>query len=141
MNPIASTALSGLMASMARLDASAANVANSETFGPVPTTPPSQPLPPSPGAGPAVYQAVRTTQTTVAGGGVSTSYAPVTPSYVEAYDPSAPFADAGGMVAAPNVDLVTEQMEQIAARTAFEANLKVLKTADEMEQAMLDLKA
>lgn len=140
MNPVISTALSGLMASAARLNVSASNTANSETLGPVPATPPSQPLPPSSG-GPAVYQAIHMTQTTTGSGGVSVGYAPVTPSYIQAYDPSAPFADSNGMVAAPNVDLVTERVEQITAHSTFMANLAVLKTADEMERSLLDLKA
>jgi flagellar hook protein FlgE len=75
MNPVAATALSGMMASMARLSASAAKVADGETEGP-----------------------------------------------------------------APGVDLVAEEIEQITAGTEFKANLTVLKTADEMEQTLLDLR-
>ncbi len=88
MDPVASTALSGLMASVARLNVSASNTANSQTEGPLPPTPPSQP-----------------------------------------------------MVAFANVDLVAERVEQITARSAFMANLAVLKTAGEMEQSLLDVKA
>ncbi len=140
MNPVMSTALSGLMASVARLNVSASNTSNSETIGPVPPTPASQPLPPSSG-GPAVYQAIRLTQSAASGGGVSVGYAPVTPSYLKTYDPTAPFADGGGMVAAPNVDPAAEQIEQITARASFMANLAVLKTADEMDRSLLDVKA
>ncbi len=139
MNPVVSTALSGLMASVARLNVSAANTANSETRGPVPVTPASQPLPPSSGA-PAVYQAIQVTQSAASAGGVSTGYAPVTPSYVQAYDPSAPFANSSGMAAAPNVDPVAEQLDQITARASFLANLAVLRTADEMERSLLEVK-
>ena len=139
MDPVMSTALSGLTASVARLNVSASNTADSETRGPVPSTPPSQPLPPSSG-GPAVYQAIQLTQTAASGGGVSIGYAPVKPSYVQTYDPTAPFADGGGMVAAPNVDPVAEQVEQITARASFMANLAVLKTADEMNRSLFDVR-
>ncbi len=96
MDPVASTALSGLMASVARLNVSASNTANSQADGPLPRTPPSQPLPAWSG---------------------------------------------GPAVASPNVDLVAERVQQITARSAFMANLAVLKTAGEMEQSLLDVKA
>lgn len=39
-----------------------------------------------------------------------------------------------------NTDLATEAVEQISARTDFEANVAVFKTADAMTGALLDLK-
>jgi len=38
-------------------------------------------------------------------------------------------------------DLVTDFVEQMQARTAFEANVSVIKTADAMTGRLLDLKA
>jgi len=42
------------------------------------------------------------------------------------------------MVAAPNVDIVSEMVEQIAAKLAFSANLSVIRTADEMQGRLVD---
>jgi|APCry1669189241_1035207.scaffolds.fasta_scaffold18219_2 flagellar hook protein FlgE len=38
-----------------------------------------------------------------------------------------------------NVDLAVEVVEQISASTAFKANISVIKTADEMQQSLLDI--
>ncbi|MFT4253298.1 MAG: flagellar basal body rod C-terminal domain-containing protein [Caulobacter sp.] len=47
-------------------------------------------------------------------------------------------ADAG---ASAKTDLATERVEQISAKTDFSANAAVLRTADEMTGALLDLLA
>ncbi|MFN3513788.1 MAG: flagellar basal body rod C-terminal domain-containing protein [Phenylobacterium sp.] len=39
------------------------------------------------------------------------------------------------------VDLVAETVEQIGAKTAFSANAAVVRTADEMNKALLDILA
>lgn len=142
MNSAISTAVSGLLASSARLNASASNVANARTRGPVPATPPSRPVQTGATAGSEqVYQAVTTVQTDLGGTqGVGTRYAPKLPSYGFAYDPDAPFADEKGMVATPNVDLTTEIVDQISARQSFEANLATIRTANEMQKSLLKLK-
>jgi flagellar basal-body rod protein FlgC len=127
------------MASRARLYASASNVANWQSRGAVPATPPSQPIGGS-GTGPRVYQAVTTVQTPAGnGGGVIASQQPVLPSYIQEYDPDAPYANAQGLVAAPNVDLAVEAVNQIVARHALKANIATIKTADEMEKSLLDV--
>ncbi|HEY6259191.1 MAG TPA: flagellar basal body rod C-terminal domain-containing protein, partial [Xanthobacteraceae bacterium] len=65
----------------------------------------------------------------------------VSPSYVTQYDPTAPFADKNGQVAAPNVDLANEVVQQIIARYEFAANAKVLQVGSEMMKSLLDIKA
>ena len=40
----------------------------------------------------------------------------------------------------PEVDLVKEAVDQVSARTAFKANAAVIRTADQMTGALLDLK-
>ena len=40
-----------------------------------------------------------------------------------------------------NIDLATEAVEQISASSAFKANIAVLKTADDMQQTLLDILA
>lgn len=42
--------------------------------------------------------------------------------------------------AAESKDLVTDFVEQIEARTAFEANVSVIKTSNDMTGRILDLK-
>ena len=131
------TALSGMRASMMRLNASASNIANANTTGPVPPTPPSEPVTGSPGR-PSVYQPVSTVQSSLADGGVATTYAPVTPSYIQRYDPSLSFANGDGLIAAPNVELTDDLADQVDAALSFKANLAVVQTADEMMRSTLE---
>jgi len=132
-----STALSGLQASMMRLNASASNIANVNSTGPVPPVSPAQPVPRQPGE-PAVYQAIRTQQSDVKGGGTVATYKPVSPSYRLQPDPTSPYANAQGLVAAPNVDLASELTEQLSAALAFKANLKVIETANRLNDSMFE---
>ena len=63
------------------------------------------------------------------------------PASIRQYDPSAPFADADGMVAAPNVDLAQEAVGILQASVLFKANLAVFKTAHGMTKRLLDISA
>lgn len=135
MDDAMAIAASGMAAAQASLTASASNVANIETTGPVPATSPSQPVPQGAGN---VYQPVSTTLTSLPSGGVQASLSNTLPSYTLAYDPSAPFANLQGMVAAPNVDLAAEAVNQMSASLAFRANLAVFKAADKTFKSLLD---
>ena len=134
------TARSGLLASVARLNASASNIANGTTTGPLPGSP-AAPVAAVDEA-PRAYQPVDVVLRSAGGqdgsGGVAATYRPRSPAHVRQYDPSAPFADADGMVAAPNVDLAQEAVDVLAASVLFKANLVVLKKADEMTGSLLD---
>ena len=133
------TALSGLQASMMRLNASASNVANIESTGPVPPVSPAQPIPPRQQPNQAsVYQAIRAQQSDVKGGGTIATYKPVSPSYRLRPDPTSPHANAQGLVGAPNVDLAGELTEQLSAQLAFKANLKVIETANRLHDSMFE---
>lgn len=55
------------------------------------------------------------------------------------YDPTHPDADADGYVTYPNVDLVTEMTDLLAASRAYEANLTVINVAKNMAQRALDI--
>jgi flagellar basal-body rod protein FlgC len=140
-----SIARSGLLASVARLDAAASNIANGGTTGPLPATPASQPLPAAGEGGPQVYQAVDVVVRSVGGAevasGVAASYRPRLPAYVRQYDPAAPDADPDGFVAAPNVDAAAEIVDMLAASLSFRANLAVLRAADEMAKRLVDVSA
>ena len=81
------------------------------------------------------------TNQSVRGGGVTTELAPVDPSHEVVYDPSDPNADAEGQVALPNVSLEEEVVGMSRDRTAWMANLAVMRTADEMTGYLLDQEA
>ena len=122
---------SGLEASMMRLTVSASNIANAQSTGAVPGSLGE--------AGQRAYQPVRAEITPIAQGGVQARLVPVDPAYRLSYDPASRHADARGMVAAPNVNIASELVEQIAARLAFEANLKVIATANDLERRSIQL--
>ena len=134
------TALSGLQAAGTRLDGAAQNTANMRTRGPVPETPPTQPVAPSESDAQRVYQAVDTVQTADKGT-VRAKHTPTQPSYLLEFDPDAAYANEDGVVAAPNVDPVEQTVEQIQAQRAFAANLSVIRTSDEMERSLLNISA
>jgi len=140
MIPAAAAAVSGLAASTAELVASASNVANAQTVGPLA----------GPGWGPAAivgaavtgpaaqaYQPLTAVQSTTPGGGVAARFAPVSPGTQPAYDPQSPYADAQGLVAQPGVDPNQEAVNQIGALSAFRANLAVLQVSDDMQKSLL----
>ena len=133
MSSILSIAASGLAAASRRLEVSASNVANALDSGPLPGAP-------NPTGAPPAYVPQRLDQTAVAGGGTATTVANISPSYVPSYDPTAPYADKNGQVAAPNVDLANEAIQQITARYAFAANAKVLQVGSDLMKTLLDIK-
>ena len=126
-------ALSGLTAQTRRLDASASNVANVRSTGAVPTTG---------GAAdgkPVAYQPLAVAQTD-GNPGTRASFTPITPAYLQEYAPDDAAANGDGMVAAPNVDLATERVNQMAANRAYGANIAVVRTQDQMLTSLLDSK-
>ena len=145
MTPAIASARSGMLASLARLNASASNIANVRTTGPLPESPAAQPIADGPEGTPRVFQPVDVVLKSAGGqngsGGVTATYRPRLPAYVRHHDPSAAFADAEGIVAAPNVDLAEEAVGILEASLLFRANLAVLETADAMTQSLLDTTA
>lgn len=129
-------AVSGLGAASLRLTASASNIANMRTRGPLPATPPSQDVPQGPGQ---VYQARRVEQVANPDGGVSASLQASLPSWRTAFDPHAPYANADGLVAEPDVDIAGEFVNMIQARAAFGASLAVIRTVNQNEKSLFDL--
>jgi flagellar basal-body rod protein FlgC len=131
-----SIAASGMAAASLRLNVSAANVANALDTGPLPTATGA-----SAANSPKAYVPLRVDQVAVAGGGTAATVEPVAPSSVPSYDPSAPYADPNGMVAAPNVDLANEAVQQIMARYSFALNAAVARTDEKMFKSLLDTAA
>ncbi|MDR6773385.1 flagellar basal body rod C-terminal domain-containing protein [Azospirillum sp. BE72] len=132
-------ALSGLTAQTRRLDASASNVANVRSTGTIPAADGMT----SNGTGGdqrAAYQPLAVAQTD-ANPGTRATFTPITPAYLQEYAPDDSAANADGMVAAPNVDLAKERVNQIAANRAYGANIAVVRTQDEMLTSLLNSKA
>jgi flagellar basal-body rod protein FlgC len=139
-----SIATSGLSAASLRLNVTANNIANALSTGPLPS---------SSGSGssggatsnnsgfPPVYVPLQVNQTDQASGGTVANVAPVSPSFVVQSDPSAPFANQDGLVAAPNVDLASQLVELLTAKYSFAANAKVIQAYSDTTKSLLDIKA
>lgn len=135
MSSISTIALSGLNAAARRLDVSASNVANVSSDGALPVggTVPS--------GAPQAYVPLQVVQTESATGGTQKSVTSVTPSAVATSDPSAPFANQDGLVAAPNVDLGQELISQLVAKYSYVANARVMAAEDRMTKTLIDTMA
>jgi flagellar basal-body rod protein FlgC len=136
---------SALTAQRLRMDVTSSNIANAEATS-TPGGGPYRrervafaPIRPEPSFG--FRQAwTATTPSNVDGGGVQVQSivrddAP--PRRV--HDPGHPDADANGDVAYPNVDLVTEMTDMLAASRAYEASITVIGVAKSMAQRALDI--
>ena len=121
-----STALTGLFAAGKRAEASASNIANMSSAG---SPDPAGPSPP--------YEALTTVQTSNGAVGTSAYNIPKSPGILNAYAPDSPFANSEGMIGTPNVDLAEEAVNLKLAELSYKANVSVLKTADEMSEALL----
>ncbi|OKO83466.1 flagellar basal-body rod protein FlgC [Bradyrhizobium sp. NAS80.1] len=145
---IFSIATSELSAVSLRVSVAASNIANVRTTGPLPASGGSGT---SAGAGspsigptfPAVYVPLRVDQVdqssgSTAGGTVAT-VSTVSPSFTAQFDPSAPFANQDGLVAAPNVDLANEFVELEIAKSSFIANAKVIQAYSETTESLLEI--
>jgi flagellar basal-body rod protein FlgC len=135
MSSISTIALSGMTAATRRLTVSASNVANIASTGA---------LPDASGAvatgAPRAYAPLVVVQTASAGG-AATSVATATRPSIAVSDPQAPFANASGLVAAPDVDLAQEMISQMIASYSFTAGAATLKADNRMTKALLDIKA
>jgi len=144
-----SIATSGLSAASLRLNVTASNIANLRTTGPLPATGGSGT---SGGTGtssnnstfPAAYVPLRVNQVDQSSGstpgGTVATVSTVSPSFVAQFDPSAPFANQGGLVAAPNIDLASQFIQLLTAKYDFAANAKVIQAYDDTTKSLLDIK-
>jgi flagellar basal-body rod protein FlgC len=126
---------SGMQAAIQALSSVAENLANANSDGPVPNTPPTQAVAQTAGS---VYQPTVSVQSAAPGGGVTASLQPSLPAYNLAYDPQAPYANMQGMVATPNVDMPSQILDQIEAANSFRASLAVYKIASRLYKSLLD---
>jgi len=134
MSSVLSIAISGMQAATTRLEVSARNVANARSAGTLPDAQGNYSA-----DAPRAYIPQRVDQVDLSGGGTQAVVSNVTPSYVPAYDPGAPYANADGQVAAPNVDLTEEAIQQLVARYTFAANARVVTAYDQMVKSLLDI--
>jgi flagellar basal-body rod protein FlgC len=132
MSSVSSIAVSGMMAASARLEVAAGNIANAGSSGAIPGSD-------APAGSPAPATPRRADTVDIAGGGTKAVVSNVSPAYTVAHDPSAPYANSKGDVARPNIDLGTEVVNAVTARTAFAANALVFKISDRMMQDLLDV--
>jgi flagellar basal-body rod protein FlgC len=134
---ISDVAVSGLIAQRARLATTASNLANAQTTR-TPEGGPYRRRDPIFGAAPLggpFADALSRSFQRVTVDGVAYDRRPPT----LRYDPAHPDADARGMVALPNVDVVEEVTNLLSASRSFEANLAVLRKVREMAQATLQI--
>ena len=130
MDAITAISLSGLNAAQLQLQSSADNVANMDD---------QAPLPGSGIAGPAPYAPTSVSQVNLGAGGVQAQLQASTAPPVAAYAPASPYANAGGLVATPNVDLAAQGVNEVQALAAFRASLATLKVEDQMQKSLLDV--
>ncbi|UFZ03063.1 flagellar basal body protein [Bradyrhizobium ontarionense] len=135
MSSIATIAVSGMNAASRRLEVSASNVANARSTGALPDANGTLPA-----NAPKAYSPLELVQSDVAGGGTQTTVTTASSATSASYDPTAPFANKDGLVAAPNVDLAQEMISQLVAKYSFAANARVLTASDEMSRTVIDMK-
>ena len=147
---IFSIATSGLSAASLRVNVAASNIANVQTTGPLSASAGSKSSAAPGGSGiaptfPAAYVPLRVDQVSQSSGstpgGTIATVSTVSPSYIAQSDPSAPFANQDGLVAAPNVDIASEFAQLAAAKYSFIANAKVIQAYSETEKSLLDITA
>lgn len=118
------------MAASKRVETSASNIANMGTTGSLTD------------ADNAPYSAQTVTQTANAtngeGSGVTATAVPKSTPFVPAYDPGSPFADANGEIGVPNVDIAEEAVNLMTAEASYQASLKTIEVATEMQKELLD---
>ncbi len=128
-----SIVVSGLTVQKQRLEASASNIANSTTVGTAPTEESPQT---------SVYRPIDVSLTALVAGqtpaGVRGEFV-ATDSYVLAYDPFHLEANEDGLVAIPAVDLASESVDILISKSAYKANLSVIRAYEEMQESLLDL--
>lgn len=121
-----------MLAASTRLEVAAGNIANAGSFGAIPGSD-------APAGSPSAATPRRVDTVEIAGGGTKAVVSNVSPAYTVVHDPAAPYADSKGDVAQPNIDLGTEIVNAVNARTAFAANALVFKVSDRMMQDLLDI--
>ena len=127
LGPVAAIAASGMAAAETRMDVAAQNLANADSNG-------------AKSGSPAPYRPQRADLSSTVAGGVAASVSAQFFGSEAAYDPSAPYADAQGMVASPAVDMAMQLINMQMAMRQFQASVRVFRTADATARTVLDLR-
>jgi flagellar basal-body rod protein FlgC len=131
-------ALTGVQASVARINVSAQNVANANTTGET-----AKAVTAATAIGKTInhaYQPIAIYQAAAAAGGVNAKPVPAVPGTGPRYDPESQDADEDGNIEAPDVDFASEDVEQRKALFSFRASIAVIKTDNQMMGTLLDTK-
>lgn len=126
-------ALSGLVASMKKLDASASNISNLSTVGSLE----EQGIDP--------YTPVTSSQSTLVSHdgynsfGVTSEITPKSNPYIPSYDPDSPYADKNGIIGVPNVNLAEEAINIKIAALTFKANASIIEKTSEMHEELINI--
>ena len=125
MTPVAAIAQSGIAAATLKLNASASNLANANDTSAL---------------GASGYQPIEVDNSALPTGGVLAQAVTLKPGTLVIYDPTSAVANARGYAQAPEIDPISEISNTLAAGRAFAFSVKVLKTADDEEKTLLDMK-
>jgi flagellar basal-body rod protein FlgC len=129
-NPTLAIAASALTAQQARMRVIAQNIANADSTAQ------------TPGGDPYRRQVPVFEPKTMPGGGQGVAMAHVaadSSDFRSEYSPGHPGANAQGYVKLPNVDPLMESLDMQEAQRAYQANLSVIATAQEMDQSTIAL--
>lgn len=127
MSGITSIAMSGLNDASLRASNAASNIANAFSTSALPAS----------GGTYSGFQPQDVVSLSTASG-VASTLQPRTPAYLATAGTTSPDANAHGLVAAPNVDPVTEMVALSAAQFAYGANAALIKTSDSMQKNLLN---
>ena len=129
------TSLSGLLAASTRANTAANNIVNAyNTSTPIGGDTPTAALHTS-----RAYVPQKTANSSQKNGGVIATKIPVSPASLTVYSPNNPVANDSGFINIPNVDPAVEFSEMIKAKHAYKANIAVLRTLYETQDAALDI--
>ena len=132
------TAASAMEANKVRMSTTASNLANAETLAGNADDVYKAKKP--------VFETLRAEQVAIMGGQMPTgatagvqlkAIVESNEPAIRRFDPGHPLADGDGYVFAPNVNVMTEMADMIAASRAYQANVEVMKDARELSQQLL----
>ncbi|MDD3183086.1 MAG: flagellar basal body rod C-terminal domain-containing protein [Alphaproteobacteria bacterium] len=133
MSNVFGIAVSGMNAAASRLYNAATNLVNVSSTGSLPT---------AEGEKATSYQPTDVISIPTSVGdnnfGVTTQTVAREPAYYPAYDPSSPNANEQGVVAAPNVDVVTEILNMKLAELAYSASAKAIAVEQRNQETLVD---
>ncbi len=128
-----SVPLSGIQAATLRLGASSSNIAIMAATGALPAGGYTS-------ATPQAFEILLVQQTSDgATGATSAALTNAEPSFVPEYQPWSPYANAQGLVAVPNVNVLNELLNIATAKAGFTANAKAAEALNQMAKQVFEV--